>query len=83
MVIKYFSWIRENIGQAEETLSLPANIQTVFQLLDHLSQSSPAHAAAFDVRGLVRVAVNQIHVQHDHLLSNSDEVAIFPPVTGG
>ncbi|WP_262694895.1 molybdopterin converting factor subunit 1 [Kordiimonas aquimaris] len=83
MIVKYFSWIRENIGQAEETLSLPDTVKTVADLLDYLSKSSEGHAAALDVRGLVRVAVNQIHVQHDHALSADDEIAIFPPVTGG
>lgn len=83
MIIKYFSWIRENIGCSEETISLPDGVETVSNLLDHLTEQSDAHAAALKERVFIRVAVNQIHVQHDHAISNSDELAIFPPVTGG
>lgn len=75
--------MRENIGFEQEKRSLPEGVETVGDLLDHLASLSDGYAAAFDVRGMVRVAVNHVHVQHDHKLNDSDEVAIFPPVTGG
>lgn len=83
MVIKYFSWIREGVGKNEEDMDLPADVATVRELLDHLCNRSDEHARVLKERVFVRVAVNQTHVDHDHPVTNVDEIAIFPPVTGG
>ncbi len=83
MDIKYFSWIREGIGTDEEQVKIPAGVTTISDLLDHLSTLSDGHAQALKERVFVRVAVNQTHVNHDHAVKDTDEVAIFPPVTGG
>ncbi len=83
MVIKYFSWIREGVGKNEEDLDLPANVATVGELLNYLCKISDEYARVLKERVFVRVAVNQTHVDHDHPVTNTDEVAIFPPVTGG
>lgn len=83
MEIKYFSWIREGIGTSEEQLSKPDTVATVSDLLDHLCALSEEHARVLGERVFVRVAVNQTHVAHDHMVADDDEIAIFPPVTGG
>lgn len=83
MDIKYFSWIREGIGSPGEQFSKPESVATVKELLDHLSGLSDEHARVLGERVFVRVAVNQTHVSHDHIVADNDEVAIFPPVTGG
>ncbi len=83
MNIKYFSWIREGIGKSEETLTKPDVVVSVKDLLDHLSATSEQHATALRERVFVKVAVNQVHADHDMLVNDSDEIAIFPPVTGG
>lgn len=83
MELKYFSWIREGIGTAEETIAKPEHVNTVGSLLDHLCGTSDQHAAVLQERVFVRVAVNQTHVTHDHPVADNDEIAIFPPVTGG
>ncbi len=83
MDIKYFSWIREGVGSAGEQLSKPESVSTVHDLLDHLSGLSDEHARVLGERVFVRVAINQTHVTHDHIVADNDEVAIFPPVTGG
>ena len=56
---------------------------TVGDLIAYLSAQSDAHASAFAQPALIRAAVNQEHVKLSHALSDSDEVALFPPVTGG
>ena len=83
MKLLYFAWIRARIGIAEEDLSLPAGIVRVDQLVDWLASRGPGYAAALAERGSVRVAVNQEHVGLDHPVRDGDEVALFPPVTGG
>lgn len=83
MIIKYFSWIREGVGKTEESLAKPSSVTTVSELLDHLSSISEQHSAALKERVFIKVAVNQVHAGHDAVIGDDDEIAIFPPVTGG
>ncbi len=79
----YFAWVREKIGKDEEQIALPAAVATVGELLDWLAARSPAHAAALADRSRLRVAVNQEFASDHSPVGATDEVAIFPPVTGG
>jgi molybdopterin synthase sulfur carrier subunit len=81
--ILYFAWLRARIGRAEEEIDLAADIQDVAGLLDWLRSRGGGYAEALRDLSIVRVAVNQDYVGHDHPLREGDEVAIFPPVTGG
>jgi sulfur-carrier protein len=81
--ILYFAWLRSRIGCAEEELALPSGIRDVAGLLAWLQARSPRYAEAFRDLSVVRVAVNQDYVGRKHPLHAGDEVAIFPPVTGG
>ena len=79
----YFAWLRERVGAAEEVIALPAGVTTVGELIAWLQGRSPGHAAAFAVANRVRCAVNQEFAGPDAKLAPGDEVAFFPPVTGG
>ena len=81
--VLYFAWLRERTGCAAETIELPPEVATVAALVDWLAQRSPGHAAAFANRQVVRCAVNQEFAPPDAPLQPGDEVAFFPPVTGG
>jgi len=81
--VLYFAWLRERVGRAEEALPLPAGIATVGALMAWLQERDPAHAAAFANSRLVRVAVNQEFADPDAPIGDGDEIAFFPPVTGG
>lgn len=81
--IIYFAWVRERIGRDGETIVLPASIATIGELLDWLATRSPGHAAALSDRSTIRTALNQDFVDDFALIKAGDEVAIFPPVTGG
>jgi sulfur-carrier protein len=81
--ILYFAWLRARIGCAEEELALSPEIKDVAGLLDWLSARGANYATALQNRAVVRVAVNRDYVGFDHPLRQGDEVAIFPPVTGG
>lgn len=83
MKLLYFAWLRSRRGLAAEEVSPPASVATVGQLLDWLETQSAAHKAALADRRAVRVAVNQEYAGPDHPVRANDEVALFPPVTGG
>jgi molybdopterin synthase sulfur carrier subunit len=81
--ILYFAWLRERSGRSEEEVALPPSVADVADLVAWLRArgGGPAEALA-DLRA-VRVAVNQEYVTFRHPLKAGDEVAFFPPVTGG
>lgn len=83
IALLYFAWVRERIGAPEERIPLPDGVTTMAALLDRLAARSPGHAAALADRSALRVAVNQVHVGMDHAITDGDEIALFPPVTGG
>lgn len=83
MTVLYFAWLRQRVGAGAETVSPPPEVTTVGALMDWLAARSPGHAAAFADRGRIRAAVNQEHVKPDAPVRAGDEVAFFPPVTGG
>lgn len=83
MKLLYFSWVRERIGCDEEDISLPADIATVGALLEWLAARGPGYAAALADRSAIRVAVNQDYAEDSHPVAKGDEIALFPPVTGG
>lgn len=83
MKILYFAWLREKIGLSEESVDPPASVRTVSDLLAWLEERGDAYRQALSEKGVVRVAVDQEHVELDHPLTGREEVALFPPVTGG
>ncbi|HEY3918727.1 MAG TPA: molybdopterin converting factor subunit 1 [Stellaceae bacterium] len=83
MKLLYFATLRQKIGTAEENLDPPGSVATVAQLVDWLKTRGPNYAAALSNPKLVRVAVNREYVGYAHGVAPGDEVALFPPVTGG
>ena len=83
MKLLYFAWLRARVGCAEEEVALPSEVHDVAGLLDWLRLRGPGHADALKNLAIVRVAVNQDYVGLEHPVRDGDEVAIFPPVTGG
>lgn len=83
MKLLYFAWLKGKVGTAEEEVSPPDSVTTVAALLDWLEGRGPNYAAALARREVVRVAVNQEYAGLDHPVASGDEVALFPPVTGG
>jgi molybdopterin synthase sulfur carrier subunit len=83
MRILYFAWLRSKVGFGEEVVTPPDSVQDVATLADWLVSRGAGHAAAFADRKLIRVAVNQDYVPWSHPVRQGDEIAFFPPVTGG
>jgi sulfur-carrier protein len=83
MKVLYFARFRQIIGRGSDEIALPDGVVTVGALLEHLVATDASCAAAFSNRKIVRVAVDQNHVDLEHSLLGAKEVAFFPPVTGG
>ena len=81
--IRYFAWVREKTGKAEEVLDLPANVRTVAELVTWLKGLGPEYAEAFARADVIRAAIDQAHVKPTASLAGAREIAFFPPVTGG
>ena len=83
MVIKYFSWIKEHIGKSEEQITIPSYITNVDQLINYLNEKDSKYNLLFEKKELIKIAVNKTYSSFDTKVSNIDEIAFFPPVTGG
>ena len=79
----FLARLRERFGVSREAYALSAGIDTVDALLAALRQRGGAFAEELASGRAFRVAVNQEVVALDHPVKAGDEVAIFPPVTGG
>ncbi len=83
MTVLYIAWVRQKIGVAEETVALPEGMKTVADLAAHLRARGAGYADALADVNRVRAAVNREHVSFDTPVNDGDEIAFFPPVTGG
>lgn len=83
MKIKYFAWVREHIGVAEEEVEPPQNVATVGDLLGWLKSRGDGYGEALRHPEAIRVAIDQEHARHDDSVAGAGEVALFPPMTGG
>lgn len=79
----YFSWVRERIGKAEEVVEVPETVRTVAGLLLWLKERGENYAAALQHPNVIRVAIDHEHVDHAARIAGADEIALFPPMTGG
>jgi molybdopterin synthase sulfur carrier subunit len=83
MTVKYFAWVRERIGAAEERVTFPATVETIGDAIRWLKERGGGYAAAFEREEIIRAAVDQSHAAHSAPIKGARELAFFPPVTGG
>lgn len=81
--VRYFAWVRERVGAAEEELEPPTSVHSVGDLIAWLAARDDLHAAAFAEPSVIRAALDRDHVDHATPLGPAREVAFFPPMTGG
>lgn len=79
----YFAWVRERIGRQEEEVALPAEVETVADLLRWLKGRGEEYENALQYPEVIRVAINHEHVDHQEKIAGAREIALFPPMTGG
>ena len=83
MKVRYFAWVRERVGKAEEEIDPPAAIATVGELVAWLAEKGEGYAYAFENPKVIRAAIDRNHVRADARIAGAAEVAFFPPMTGG
>jgi molybdopterin synthase sulfur carrier subunit len=81
--VLYFASVREKLGRDAEELELPAEVSTIAGLRTHLRARGGAWADALAEGRLLRTALNQDMAQPAAPIKPGDEIAFFPPVTGG
>lgn len=83
MKIRYFAWVRERIGRAEEEIEVPAEVATAGDLVRWLKGRGEEYDHALERPEVIRVALDQMHVGPSAPLAGVSEAALFPPMTGG
>jgi sulfur-carrier protein len=81
MTLLYFAWVRQKLGRSSEEIDHPAS--TVADLIAWLQTRGGGYADVFADPSRLRAAVNHEHATFDTAVRADDEVAFFPPVTGG
>jgi molybdopterin synthase sulfur carrier subunit len=83
MKIIYFSWLKETLGISEENINLPKNIKNIKDLIKWLSTKSVKHRKVFLKSKNILCSSNHQIVDKNSKIKNNDEIAFFPPFTGG
>lgn len=83
MQLLYFGWVRIKMGKDRENMDLPDGVTNVRDLIEALRDRGAEYEEALNDISMVRVAVNQELTDLDAAVANDDEIALFPPMTGG
>ena len=83
MKILYFSWIKDKLAKSEDNITIDENIKTVDDLIKLLKNIDDNYYNVFADMSLIKLSINMETCNFDDKVSNKDEVAFFPPMTGG
>jgi molybdopterin synthase sulfur carrier subunit len=83
MKLRYFAWVRERVGKAEEDIDVPGGVATVAELMTWLASRGEEYAYAFENAKVIRAAIDKTHVKAQAPIAGASEIAFFPPMTGG
>ena len=83
MKILYFSWIKDGIGKSQEDIILSENIKNISDLINFLITINDDYKKIFSDLSSIRFSKNMNLVDINENIKNEDEIAFFPPMTGG
>ncbi len=83
MNIKYFSWIRDLAETSEEQIELPDDVKCIDELITYLIKKNNKYEKIFEKKESIKIAINKVYANSSSSIKNDDEIAFFPPVTGG
>ncbi|MCJ7598454.1 MAG: molybdopterin converting factor subunit 1 [Methyloceanibacter sp.] len=83
MRLLYFAWVREKTGIGEEDVALPHDVTTIAELMAWQKTRGPEFAHAFERSEIIRASIDRTHVKPSAAIGAAQEIAFFPPVTGG
>lgn len=83
ITLLYFARLREALGAGSEQFALPPTVRTLSALRGYLEQRGGVWAKEMAAGRNLRAAINQTVAVADAPIADGDEVAFFPPVTGG
>ncbi len=81
--IVYFAWVKERLGKGHEAMEIPSDLDTISDLVELLSKQAPEYKSVFADLTKLRFALDQEFTSIDASINSAEELAIFPPVTGG
>ena len=82
MIVKYFAWLKNITNIEEETIS-DKSVIDIKTLKKFLIVKYPKLREYINKNDIVRIAINLEYVTGNKIIKSNDEIALFPPVSGG
>ena len=83
MKVLYFAWIKDKLGKSHEEIKVNDNIKTINDLIKLLKQTNENYNDVFKDTSSIKVSINMETAKFEDTIHDNDEVAFFPPMTGG
>ena len=83
MKVLYFSWIKDKLGKSHEEVQVGDTIKTINDLITLLKQNNENYEDVFKDTSSIKVSINMETARFEDSIHDNDEVAFFPPMTGG
>ena len=83
MKVLYFSWIKDKLGKSYEEIQIKDNIKTINDLIELLKNIDETYKKVFEDTSSIMVSINMETASFENSIYNNDEIAFFPPMTGG
>lgn len=79
----YFAWVKERLGREQEIMEFPSELESISDIIEFLKEQTPDYNDVFSDLTKLRFALDQEFAPIDTAIGTAEELAVFPPVTGG